>query len=197
MTTTGMNMGRATFYEDRNFQGRSYECSSDCPDISSYMSRCQSCRVQSGCFMVYERPNYMGNQYFMKRGEYSDYQSMMGMSDGIRSCRMIPMHRGNYKMRIYERENFGGNYKMRIYERENFGGQMHEMSEDCDSIQERYRMSDCQSCNVMDGHWLMYEQPHYKGRQMYMRPGEYRNLREMQGYNGMKFSSIRRITDSC
>ncbi|XP_055735176.1 gamma-crystallin M3-like [Salvelinus fontinalis] len=187
MSNTSMNMGRATFYEERNFQGRSYECSSDCPDMSSYMSRCQSCRVQSGCFMGYERPNYMGNQFFMRRGEYSDYQSMMGITDGIRSCRMIPMHRGNFRMRIYERENFGG--------------QMHEMMDDCDSIQERYRMSDCQSCNVMDGHWLMYEQPHFRGRQMYMRPGEYRNFRDMgMGMGGMsggmRFMSMRRIMDN-
>jgi hypothetical protein len=91
---------------------------------------------------------------------------------------------------------------MRIYERENFGGQMHEMMDDCDSIQERYRMSDCQSCNVMDGHWLMYEQPHYRGKMMYMRPGEYRNFREMSmgmgGMSGgMRFMSMKRITDMC
>ncbi|XP_071211543.1 gamma-crystallin M3-like [Salvelinus alpinus] len=107
---------------------------------------------------------------------------MMGMSDGIRSCRMIPMHRGNLRMRIYERENFGG--------------QMHEMMEYCDSIQERYRMFDCQSCNVMDGHWLMYEQPHFRGRMMYMRPGECRGFREM-GMSAMRFMSMRRIVDSC
>jgi len=63
---------------------------SDCADMSSYLSRCQSCRVESGMFMVYDRPNYMGNQFFMRRGEYGDYSSMMGMS-GVRSCRMIPM----------------------------------------------------------------------------------------------------------
>ncbi|XP_023853927.1 gamma-crystallin M2-like [Salvelinus sp. IW2-2015] len=181
MTSTGMNMnGRITFYEDRNFQGRSYECSSDCPDMSSYLSRCQSCRVESGCFMVYDRPNYMGNQWFMKRGEYSDYQRMMGMTD-IRSCRMISMHRGSFRMRIYERENFGG--------------QMHEMMDDCDSIMDRYRMNNCMSCNVMDGHWLMYEQPQYKGRMMYMRPGEYRNFNQMG--MGMRFMSMRRINESC
>ncbi|KAM7406986.1 hypothetical protein PAMA_002948 [Pampus argenteus] len=135
-------MGKIIFYEDRNFQGRHYECMSDCSDMSSYLSRCSSCRVVSGCFMVYERPNYMGMQFFMKRGEYADYSSL-GMSDSVRSCRLIP-----------------------------------------------------QSCNVMDGHWLMYEQPNYKGRVMYMRPGEYRSFRDM-GYSGMRFSSIRRITDSC
>ncbi len=41
-------------------------------------------------------------------------------------------------------------------------GQMYEMMDDCDNIMDHYRMSHCQSCHVMDGHWLMYEQPHYK-----------------------------------
>uniref|UniRef100_A0A667WVX9 Gamma-crystallin M3-like n=1 Tax=Myripristis murdjan TaxID=586833 RepID=A0A667WVX9_9TELE len=170
------------FYEDRNFQGRSYETSTDCPELTSFLSRCNSCRVESGCFMVYDRANFMGNQYFARRGEYSDYQRM-GMSDCIRSCRMIPMHRGQFRIRIYERENFGG--------------QMHELMDDCDNMMDRFRMSDCQSCNVMDGHWLMYEQPSYRGRMVYLRPGEYRTPREMGISNVMRFSSLRRIMDSC
>ncbi|XP_012693620.2 gamma-crystallin M3-like [Clupea harengus] len=175
-------MGKIIFYEDKNFQGRSYECMSDCSDMNSYISRCHSCRVESGCFMVYERPNFMGNQCFMKRGEYSDNMRMMNMSDCIKSCRMIPMHRGQYRMKLYEKENFGG--------------QSMELMDDCDSIMDRHRMSDCQSCNVMDGHWLMYEQPNYRGRMMYMRPGEYRNFRD-QGYSNSRFMSMKRITDSC
>lgn len=79
------------FYEDKNFQGRSYECSNDCTDLHSYFSRCNSIRVESGCFMIYERPNFMGHQYFMRRGEYPDYQRWMGFSSCIRSCRMIPV----------------------------------------------------------------------------------------------------------
>uniref|UniRef100_A0AAQ5Y216 Beta/gamma crystallin 'Greek key' domain-containing protein n=1 Tax=Amphiprion ocellaris TaxID=80972 RepID=A0AAQ5Y216_AMPOC len=168
MSSSGMNMmSKIIFYEERNFQGRSYECMSDCADMSSYLSRCHSCRVERGCFMVYDRTNFMGNQYFMRRGEYADYMSMMGMSDCIRSCRMIPMHRGSFRMRIYERENFQG--------------QMHELMEDCDNIMDRYGMSNCMSCNVMEGQWLMYEQPHFRGRMMYMRPGEYRSLMSMMG----------------
>ena len=87
------------FYEERNLQGRSYECNSDCSDIQMHLTRCNSCRVDNGCFVVYDRPNFVGNQVFLKRGEYSDFQcmgSMMGMMgmamlDTIRSCRMVPM----------------------------------------------------------------------------------------------------------
>ncbi|KAM3861506.1 gamma-crystallin M2-like [Diretmus argenteus] len=181
MTSTDMHMmGKVTFYEDRNFQGRSYDCMGDCADMSSYLSRWNSCRVERGCFMAYDRNNYMGNQYFMRRGEYPDFMSMSGMSN-IGSCRMIPMHRGSYRMRIYDRENFGG--------------QMHEMMDDCDNCMDRYRMPHCMSCNCMDGNWLMYEQPQYRGRMMWMRPGEYRNFSNM-GQSGMRFMSMRRIMDS-
>ena len=86
---------------------------------------------------------------------------------------------------------------MRMYEKENFGGQMHELTDDCEDMQDRFRMSDMKSCNVMDGHWLMHEQPHYRGKMMYLRPGEYRSFRDMGMTSQMRVNSMRRITDSC
>ena len=79
-----------TFFEDRSFQGRCYECSSDCPNLQPYFSRCNSVRVDSGCWMLYEQPNFAGCQYFLRRGDYPDYQQWMGFSDSVRSCRLIP-----------------------------------------------------------------------------------------------------------
>ena len=78
-----------TFYEDRGFQGRCYQCSSDCPNLQPYFSRCNSIRVDSGCWMLYERPNYQGHQYFLQRGDYPDYLQWMGFNDSIRSCCLI------------------------------------------------------------------------------------------------------------
>ncbi|XP_028664211.2 gamma-crystallin M2-like, partial [Erpetoichthys calabaricus] len=169
------------FYDDRNFQGRYYECSSDCTDLHSYFSHCKSIRVESGCWMLYERPNYMGYQYFLRRGEYPDYQRWMGYSDSIRSCRMIPHYRGSYSMRIYERENYGG--------------QMMEFMDDCESVQDRFRYPDIHSCHV-DGYWIMYEQPHYRGRQYFLRPGEYKRYSDWGGMNP-RIGSFRRIMDYC
>ncbi|TRY92473.1 hypothetical protein DNTS_028180 [Danionella cerebrum] len=172
-------MGKVTFYEDRNFMGRSYDCMGDCGDFSSYMSRCHSCRVDSGCWMMYDQTNYMGSGYFFRRGEYADYMSMFGMSNCIRSCRMIPWYRGSYRMRVYERDNFMG--------------QMYEMMDDCDNCMDRYRMPYCMSCHVMDGHWLMYEHANYRGRMWHFGPGQYRNF---SNYGNMRFMSWRRIQDS-
>ncbi|XP_041835142.1 gamma-crystallin M3-like isoform X2 [Melanotaenia boesemani] len=173
--------GKITFFEERNFQGSSYECISDCSEIASHLSRCSSCRVESGSFMVYDQPNFMGQQYLLTRGDYPEYQQAIGFSACIQSCRLVPAHQGPFKMRIYEKANFEG--------------QMHELTNDCTSIQDSYHMSDMQSCNVMDGYWLMFEHGNFEGRMFYLRPGEYRNLREVCRDNG-KVNSIRRITES-
>lgn len=90
LTSSSFSRLQIVFFEGRNFQGRSYECVGDCSEISSHLSRCSSCRVESGTFMVYERPNYTGQQHLLTQGEYPEYQSTIGFDDCIRSCRNVP-----------------------------------------------------------------------------------------------------------
>ncbi|XP_034549011.1 gamma-crystallin M3-like [Notolabrus celidotus] len=174
-------MGKIIFYEDRNFEGRHYECMSDSSDLRSVFERCRSIRVESGMFMIYDRSGYMGNQCFMKKGEYSDYMGMAGgLNECVRSCRMIPMHRGSYKMRLYEHFDMGG--------------EMMELTSDCPSLMDRFHNTNINSCNVMDGHWLMYEQPNYRGRHFYLKPGQYKSFSDWSG-NNSRVGSIRRLMD--
>lgn len=77
------------FFENKNFQGRNYECSADSPDLRSYFSRCNSIKVESGCWVLYDHPNYTGNQYILSPGEYPDQQQWMGLNDSVKSCRSI------------------------------------------------------------------------------------------------------------
>ncbi|XP_068108756.1 gamma-crystallin-3-like [Hyperolius riggenbachi] len=171
-------MGKIIFYEDRNFQGRSYECNGECPDMTSYFSRCNSIRVESGNWILYEHPNYRGHQYFLHRGEYPDFQQWMGYNDSIRSCRMSPQHQGSFRIRIYEREDFRG--------------QMMEFTEDCPHVHERFRFHDIHSAHVQDGYWMFYDEPNYRGRQYYLRPGEYRRYNDW-GASSPRVGSFRRL----
>ncbi|XP_061765829.1 crystallin, gamma MX, like 2 [Nerophis ophidion] len=168
------------FYEDRNFKGRHYECKSDCPEMQNYFSRCNSIRVESGCWVAYEKPNYGGYQYMLHKGDYPDYQRWAGFNDCIRSCRMVPPYNGSYRMKIFERSDFGG--------------QNMELIEDCPDLNERFHTHDISSVNVMEGYWMLHEHPNYKGRQYFLRPGEYRRHSEW-GSASPTIGSLRRVTE--
>ncbi|XP_078539801.1 gamma-crystallin 1-like [Lissotriton helveticus] len=149
-------------------------------DLHSHLAHCNSIRIISGCWMVFEREGYIGHQYFLKRGDYPDYQHWMGFNDSIRSCRIIPKHRGSFRLRLYEKEDLSGQTK--------------EFTNDCPHIFEEFKYHDIPSCNVLDGHWIFYEQPNYRGRQYYLKPGEYRRFTDW-GALTPRISSLKSIQD--
>ncbi|XP_071004636.1 gamma-crystallin M2-like [Oncorhynchus clarkii lewisi] len=174
-------MGKIVFFEDKNFQGGSYECSSDSPDLHSFFSRCNSIRVESGCWVLYERPSYAGYQYILTPGEYPDHQQWMGFNDSIRSCRSI-------------KNVYGNSYTIRCYDRPDFAGHMAEWSEDCPLVHEAFKFHEFHSAVVMDGAWAFYELPNYRGRQYFLERKEYHNFTDW-GAASPVVGSFRRITE--
>lgn len=77
------------FYEGRSFQGRHWECNTDCMDTFRHFNCCNSIRVSGGHWVAYEKPFYMGYQYILGPGEYPDYHSWMGFNNCVRSCQML------------------------------------------------------------------------------------------------------------
>nr|AAI50441.1 Crygmx protein [Danio rerio] len=173
-------MSKITFYEEKNFQGRHYDCTGDCADMQSHFNRCNSIRVDSGSWVAYEKPNFSGYQYMLFKGEYPDFQHWAGFNDCIRSCRVVPAYTGNYRMKIFERADFGG--------------QAMELNEDCPDLRQRFHNGDISSANVMEGYWILHEHPNYTGRQFFLRPGEYRRYIEW-GSQSPTIGSLRRVTD--
>lgn len=89
-------LSKIIFYEGRNFQGRHWECSSDCMDTFRHFNCCNSIRVSGGHWVAYEKPYYMGYQYILGPGEYSDYHTWMGFNNCVRSCQMFsPVSQSN------------------------------------------------------------------------------------------------------
>lgn len=68
----------------------------------------------------------------------------------------------------------GGQYKIQIFEKGDFNGQMYETTEDCPSIMEQFHMREIHSCKVLEGVWIFYELPNYRGRQYLLDKKEYR-----------------------
>ncbi|KTG32299.1 hypothetical protein cypCar_00033087 [Cyprinus carpio] len=89
-------MGKANFYEDRNFQVASYELYGRLfGDFSSYMSRCHSCRVGGvDAWDDVRSSQLMGNQYFFRRENMLDYMSMFGNEPTASGLRIDPYAQG-------------------------------------------------------------------------------------------------------
>ncbi|XP_078537386.1 gamma-crystallin 2-like [Lissotriton helveticus] len=173
-------MDQITFFEDKNFAGRSFECSCDCRDLQAHLSRCNSIKVESGTWIIYERPNYLGYQYILSRGDYPDFQHWLGFNDSARSCHFVPTYKGPFKMKVFEREDFKGKAV--------------EFTEDCPSVFDWYHQNDIHSCKVIEGHWVFYELPNYKGRQYFLRAGEYKRCTDWGAVNS-DVGSFRRVMD--
>ncbi|XP_065412291.1 TBCC domain-containing protein 1 isoform X4 [Chrysemys picta bellii] len=157
----GGRTNQITFYEDKHFQGRRYECDSDCPDFHTYLSRCNSIRVEGGAWVVYERPNFAGNMYVLTHGEYPEYQRWMGLNDRLSSCKAIHLSSGDQ-------------HRIQIFEKGDFGGQMYESTEDCPSVMDEFHIREIHACKVLEGAWVFYEHPNFRGRQYLLEKGEYR-----------------------
>ncbi|XP_028446197.1 gamma-crystallin C-like [Perca flavescens] len=96
-------MGKIAFFEDKNFQGQSHECSTDCPDLRSCFGCCNSIRMESGCWVLYKRPNYTSEHYILSSGEYPDQQHHH--LDSIKSCRSIKNERAQLQPNTTECTN--------------------------------------------------------------------------------------------
>ncbi|XP_061917442.1 gamma-crystallin B-like [Entelurus aequoreus] len=156
--------GKITFYQDQNYKGDYYECSSDCPELNGHLSRCSSVRVKSGAWVLFERPNYLGYQYVLTKGEYPDYRQWMGYTDSVRSCHVIP--------------NVSGAFRIRVFERPDFGGQTLECTQDVSQLSDLWLQGAVHSAQVQDGAWVLYELPDYRGHQYLLERGQYRRHTE-------------------
>ncbi|XP_029980152.1 gamma-crystallin S-1-like [Sphaeramia orbicularis] len=173
-------MEKIVFYEDKDFQGRSYDCKGDSADLQSYIRRCNSLKVEGGWWVLYERNNYTGYQYVVGPGEYNIYHHWMGFNNCVRSCRII--------------KNAKGPHKLMLFDQPQFGGRSLELTENIKSAPEKGLRLEVQSCKILEGTWVFYEHPNFSGRQYLLEKGEYQHHTEW-GALRATVGSIRRIIE--
>lgn len=83
------------FYEGRCFTGRKLECFGDCDNFQDrgFLNRVNSIRVESGAWILYDHPDFKGQQYIVERGEYPQFQRWNSHNDHMSSCKSIRMVR--------------------------------------------------------------------------------------------------------
>nr|XP_020475712.1 gamma-crystallin M2-like [Monopterus albus] len=105
-----------------------------------------------------------------------------------------PGYKGRGLLRSAEVWRNRGSYRLCIYEKPDFSGHMMEFMDDCPCVSDRFHHRHVYSCNVMNGYWIFYEYPNYRGRQYFLRPGEYRRYRDWCATCAV-LGSFRRVTE--
>uniref|UniRef100_A0A8C0J9R3 Beta/gamma crystallin 'Greek key' domain-containing protein n=1 Tax=Chelonoidis abingdonii TaxID=106734 RepID=A0A8C0J9R3_CHEAB len=77
---------------------------------------------------------------------------------------------------------------------EDHRGNMVELTEDSPQVMDQLRSPEMLSCSVLEGYWILYELPKYRGHQYLLRAGEYRRFSEWGAMSG-RVGSLRRATD--
>ena len=85
-----------------------------------------------------------------------------------------------------------GVFRVRVYERHDFGGQMLECTEDVSNLPDQWHLREVHSAQVQDGAWVFYELPNFRGRQYLLERGEYRRFTEWAAVNP-NVGSFRRV----
>ncbi|XP_073330468.1 gamma-crystallin-2-like [Pagrus major] len=171
-------MEKILFYEERDFQGKSYECNCDSADLQHYIRRCNSFKVERGWWVLYEYKNHTGRQILLGPGEFRDIES--GFDFLFESCRVV--------------KNAKGPYKLMLFDLPNFNGKSLELTENMMSTQEKWNRQEVQSCKVLEGSWIFFEEPNYCGRYYLLEKGEYRSSSEW-GAVRATVGSIKRIME--
>ncbi|XP_036028487.1 beta-crystallin B3 [Onychomys torridus] len=171
-------------YELENFQGKRCELSAECPNLTdSLLEKVGSIQVESGPWLAFERRAFRGEQFVLEKGDYPrwDAWSSSRRSDILLSLRPLHIDGPDHKLHLFENPAFSGR-KMEI------------VDDDVPSLWAHGFQDRVASIRVINGTWVGYEFPGYRGRQYVFERGEFRHWNEWDA-NQPLLQSVRRIRD--
>ncbi|XP_036965792.1 gamma-crystallin 2-like [Acanthopagrus latus] len=165
-------------YEEKDFQGKSYECTGHADDLQCFISRCNSFKVERGRWVLYEFKSYTGRQMLLGPSVFKDFG--LGFNFRFESCKVV--------------KNTKGPYKQKLFAYAGFQGKSMELTEDMISTQEKWPSQKVMSCKVLEGSWIFFEEPNYSGCYYVLDRGDYQYSPDW-GSQGSTVGSIRRIME--
>ncbi|KAI1233054.1 hypothetical protein IHE44_0006247 [Lamprotornis superbus] len=173
---------KITIYELENFQGKRCELTEELPNITEKeMEKVGSIQVESGPWLGFERQAYAGEQFVLEKGDYPRWDSWSNShsSDSLMSLRPLQIDSADHKIHLFENVGYTGR-KMEI------------VDDDVPSLWAHGFQDRVASVKALNGTWVGYEYPGYRGRQHVFEKGEYRHWNEWDA-NQPLIQSVRRI----
>ncbi|XP_074844933.1 beta/gamma crystallin domain-containing protein 1 [Carettochelys insculpta] len=134
---------------------------------TGYGLRTQSIHVLSGVWVVYENPDFTGEQYILDKGLYPNVESWGGKNNKISSVQPIVVDTTKSRM---------GKFKVQLFSEPEFKGDSQIFEKNTNCIDESFATK---SSKVLGGSWIAYDKEDFCGNQYVLEEGTYPNLSAM------------------
>ncbi|CAM5132090.1 unnamed protein product [Natator depressus] len=134
---------------------------------TGYGLRTQSIHVLSGVWVVYENPDFTGEQYILDKGLYPSIEAWGGKNSKISSVQPIVADTINSQM---------GKFKVQLFSEPEFKGNSQIFEKNTNYIDNSFATK---SSKVLGGSWIAYDKEDFSGNQYVLEEGTYSNLTAM------------------
>ncbi|XP_033990928.1 beta-crystallin B3 isoform X1 [Trematomus bernacchii] len=170
-------------FEFENFRGKKVELSAECKDVMEKMQRVGSIIVESGPWVGYERPGFAGEQFVLEKGEYPRWSTWTNClnSYNLSSFKLLKVDSADHKLHLFENAVFEGRM-------------MEIVDDDVPSIWAYGFQDRVASAKAINGTWVGYMYPGYRGHQYVFEHGDFKHWNDW-GANAPQIQSVRRVRD--
>ncbi|MED6256704.1 hypothetical protein ATANTOWER_004486 [Ataeniobius toweri] len=175
---------KVVVFEFENFQGGKAEFSAECKDLTEKrLEKVGSLIVDSGPWVGYDQHGFTGEQFILEKGEYPRWDTWTNSqrSFSLLSLRPLKVDSAEHKLHLYENPGFTGR-KMEI------------VDDDVPSLWGHGFQDRVASVKALNGTWVGYMYPGYRGRQFIFERGDFKHWNDWQGPSP-QIQSVRRVRD--
>ncbi|KAM9362087.1 beta-crystallin B3-like [Symphorus nematophorus] len=196
-------------FEFENFRGKKVELSGECKDAFEKTERIGSIIVESGPWVGFERPGFAGEQFVLEKGEYprwstwTNCQSSYSLSSfrPLKVVSIVSVTLADVKLLsnmlkpVVSPLQDSADHKLNLFENAGYEGRKMEIvDDDVPSLWAHGFQDRVASAKVINGTWVGYMYPGYRGRQYVFEHGEFKHWNDW-GATAPQIQSVRRVRD--
>ncbi|XP_026156027.1 uncharacterized protein crybg2 [Mastacembelus armatus] len=160
-----------------------FEVTEAIPDVETfgYKTSTRSIHVLSGAWVAYSHVDFSGNQYILEKGFYNNFADWGSQDTRICSVQPILLAPGDSSRTKNE---------ILLYSDPDFQGECQVFDHNQEALSEKLLIN---SCRVVGGSWVLYENKEYSGNLYVLSEGDYPNLTSMGCLPGCTIRSVKVI----
>ncbi|XP_072831161.1 beta/gamma crystallin domain-containing protein 2 isoform X3 [Vicugna pacos] len=170
-------------FEAMDFEGHGVEVSEALRDVelAGHGPRTQAIHVLSGVWVAYQEVGFSGEQYVLEKGVYRNCDDWGAGNSALASLQPV-LQVGEHNLHFVS--------KIQLFSGPDFLGDHISFEDDQTSLPSSFQP---QSCRVLGGSWILFDEKNFEGEQHILSEGEFPTLTAMGCLASTVLGSLRRV----